>query len=118
MTKREVVRDVLDGRRPPYVPWNMGFTKEAREKLLEHFGGGDVEVAVENHLVRLGSDIGVFTDLGDDRVRDVFGVVWNRSIDKDIGNVEGQVLSQPSLAGYAFPDPRNPDFFFRHSGEA
>ena len=39
------------------------------------------------------------------RVRDVFGVVWDRSQDKDIGNVEGCVLAQPTLRGYEFPDP-------------
>ena len=38
--------------------------------------------------MELGSAIGFFEDLGADRVRDVFGVVWDRSIDKDIGNVE------------------------------
>jgi uroporphyrinogen decarboxylase len=62
-------------------------------------------------LLRLGSDIGFFTDQGESGVRDVFGVVWDRSIDKDIGNVEGCVLPRPSLEGYAFPDPRDPRFF-------
>ena len=38
MTKREVVRLVLSGKRPPYVPWSMGFTKEAKDKLQRHFG--------------------------------------------------------------------------------
>ena len=32
-TKREVVRRVLEGRKPPYVPWSFGFTLEARQKL-------------------------------------------------------------------------------------
>ena len=45
----------------------------------------------------------MFDDIGDDRVRDVFGVVWDRSIDKDIGNVEGCVLPEPTLEGYEFP---------------
>ncbi len=111
MTQREVVRCVLDGKKPPYVPWSMGFTKEAKSKLQQYFGGDDLETPLENHLLRLGSDMGFFTDLGHDRVRDVFGVVWDRSIDKDIGNVEGCVLSAPSLAGYTFPNPRAPRFF-------
>ncbi len=38
-------------------------------------------------------------------------MVWDRSIDKDIGNVRGTVLSQPSLHGYSFPDPLDPRFF-------
>ena len=110
--KRDVVRSVLEGRRPPYVPWNMGFTKEARDALQAHYGpDADLETALDNHFVRLGSDIGFFEELGDDRLRDVFGVVWDRSVDKDIGIVEGQVLAQPSLAGYAFPDPLDRRFF-------
>ncbi len=44
-------------------------------------------------------------------MRDVFGVVWDRSIDKDIGNVEGCVLPEPTLDGYTFPDPLDPRFF-------
>lgn len=110
-TKREVVRLVLEGKRPPYVPWSMGFTVEAKAKLRGHFGADDVEIPLENHLVRLGSDIGFFTDLGEDRMEDVFGVVWDRSIDRDIGNVEGCVLAEPTLAGYRFPDPLEPRFF-------
>jgi uroporphyrinogen decarboxylase len=111
MTPRDVVRLVLEGKKPPYVPWSMGFTKEAKEKLQRHFGCDDLEGPLGNHLLRLGSDIGFFTDQGESGVRDVFGVVWDRSIDKDIGNVEGCVLPRPSLEGYAFPDPRDPRFF-------
>ena len=111
MQKRDVIRLVLEGKRPPYVPWSMGFTKEAKEKLQRHYGCDDLEVPLQNHLLKLGSDIGFFSDLGNNRVRDVFGVVWDRSVDRDIGNVEGQVLPQPTLAGYEFPDPLDPRFF-------
>lgn len=111
MTKREVVRAVLEGHRPPYVPWNIGLTKEAREKLQQFYGLSDLETALHNHFLRLGSDIGFFEDLGNSRMRDVFGVVWDRSVDKDIGIVEGCVLPEPTLHGYAFPDPLDPRFF-------
>ena len=111
MQKRDVVRLVLEGKRPPYVPWSMGFTQEAKEKLQRHYGCDDVEGPLQNHLLKLGSEIGFFSDLGDNRVQDVFGVVWDRSIDRDIGNVEGQVLARPSLAGYEFPNPVEARFF-------
>jgi uroporphyrinogen decarboxylase len=111
MTKRDVIRLVLEGKRPPYVPWSMGFTKEAKEKLQRHYGCDDIEGPLENHLLKLGSDIGFFADMGNDRVQDVFGVVWDRSVDKDIGNVEGRVLAEPTLAGYQFPDPLDHRFF-------
>jgi uroporphyrinogen decarboxylase len=111
MQKRDVIRGVLEGKRPPYVPWSMGFTKEAKEKLQRHYGCDDLEGPLENHLLKLGSDIGFFSEAGDNRVRDVFGVTWDRSVDKDIGNVEGQVLTGPTLVGYDFPDPLDRRFF-------
>lgn len=111
MQKRDVIRLVLEGKRPPYVPWSMGFTKEAKEKLQRHYRCDDIEGPLDNHLLKLGSDIGFFTERGNDRVQDVFGVVWDRSVDKDIGNVEGQVLTRPTLAGYELPDPLDPRFF-------
>jgi len=111
MSPRDVVKEAVAFRRPPYVPWSFRFTKEAREKLERHFGTTEIDPFVCNHLLELGSDIGFFTDIGNDRFRDVFGVVWDRTIDKDIGNVEGQVLPEPSLAGYQFPDPLDLRFF-------
>jgi uroporphyrinogen decarboxylase len=111
MTKREIIQMVLQGQKPPYVPWSCGFTQEAKAKLQAHFGAVALEDALQNHLLKLGSDIGFFTDLGHDHVQDVFGVVWDRSIDKDIGNVEGCVLPEPTLKQYTFPDPLDRRFF-------
>jgi uroporphyrinogen decarboxylase len=110
MLKREVVKLVLDGERPPYVPWNIGLTVEAREKLYAHLRS-DVGEMLENHFLGLGNGIGFFDELGDNRFQDVFGVVWDRTIDKDIGNVKGCVLPEPTLEGYEFPDPLDPRFF-------
>jgi uroporphyrinogen decarboxylase len=111
MTKREIIHMVLDGQKPPYVPWSCGFTKEAYVKLQAYYAPIEVEDALQNHLLKLGSDIGFFTDLGNNRLQDVFGVVWDRSIDKDIGNIEGCLLAEPSLAHYTFPDPLDPHFY-------
>lgn len=112
MEKRDVIRLVLDGEKPPYVPWHYSFTYEIQEELEKHFGGPDqVEDATQNHFLGLGSDIGFFDDLGEDRFRDVFGVVWDRRVDKDIGIVENNLLAEPTLDGFSFPDPRDSRFF-------
>jgi uroporphyrinogen decarboxylase len=111
MDKREVIRMVFEHQRPLYVPWSLTFTYEAAEKLRMLYQVSDLEPMLGNHLLELGNSIGFFTDLGNHRVRDHFGVVWNRSIDKDIGNVEGLVLPEPSLKDYSFPDPLEPRFF-------
>lgn len=111
LAKREIIRLVMEGGTPPYVPWSCGFTKEAREKLTRHFNMADLETALDNHLLKLGSDIGFFSDLGNNHLQDGFGVIWDRSIDRDIGNIEGCVLDQPTLEHYSFPDPLDRRFF-------
>jgi uroporphyrinogen decarboxylase len=111
MSKREVIKQVLAGAAPPYVPWSFRFTKEAKEKLIAHFGNDDLLNVLGDHILELGSDIGFFEDMGGDCARDVFGVVWDRAVDKDIGNVQGRVLPEATLAGYTFPDPLDPRFF-------
>jgi len=111
MTPRDIVKEAIAFRRPPYVPWSFSFTKEANEKLEEHCGTTDLDPFLRNHIVTLGNGIGFFDDVGNNRFRDVFGVTWDRTIDRDIGNVEGTVLPEPTLNGYEIPDPLNPRFF-------
>ena len=112
MTKREVVRLAVTGKRPPYVPWSIGLTAEAHAKLASHYGGGRaLAERLDNHFVSYGDGIGFFQDIDGDRVRDHFGVVWNRSKDKDIGVVEGQVLAEPSIDRLVLPDPDDPRFY-------
>ena len=111
MTKREVVRMVLEGKKPPYVPWSYKFTHEPEQMLKRYFKTDDLETMVDNHIVRLGSDIGFFENIGGDRFRDVFGVVWDRSVDKDIGVVEGCVIPETDMTGVKFPDPLDSRFF-------
>ena len=110
-TKREVVRTVLKGKRPPYVPWSFKFTLEATEKLVGHFGTEDIDTAVGNHIARTGNDYGFFENIGGDCWRDVFGVVWDRTVDKDIGIVKEYPLPEPEFRGYRFPDPLDRRFF-------
>jgi uroporphyrinogen decarboxylase len=102
----------LSGRKPPYVPWQMGFTLEAEEKLLNYFGDHKkLDRALDNHFVEVAQFNHAFRDLGDGYIKDYFGVVWNRNVDKDIGIVEKPILENPAIDGYRLPDSRNPAFF-------
>jgi uroporphyrinogen decarboxylase len=111
MNKRDVVEIVLKRQKPPYVPWSFSFTHEAREKLINYFHTEDLEDILGNHFLELGNGINLFSEKGDDRFEDVFGAVWNRSVDKDIGIVENFLLKEPSLRDYTFPDPCDNRFF-------
>jgi len=111
MTPRQTIQQVLAGQTPAYVPWSFRFTHEARQLLVAHYGTDDIDTAVNNHIIELGSDIGFFEDLGGDLHRDVFGVEWDRSIDRDIGIVSNCLLPEPTLTDYTFPDPLDERFF-------
>lgn len=109
MNKKEVIKTVLDGKKPPYVPWDCKFTIEAMETMRTHYGKDmDIEELVDNHFIKLGQSSGFKIDIGNGRKKDIFGTVWDMTYEKDIGNVEGLVLPEPILEGYEFPDPENP----------
>lgn len=93
------------GRRPPYVPGSFSFTQEAPEKRVGHFGSDRLEPFLRNHFLGLGAAIVFFEAPGKDRVRDVFGGVWDRSVDKDIGSGENPQRLELAISGYRFPDP-------------
>lgn len=97
MDKRSLVKAALDWKRPPYVPWNLNFTLPAREKLQAHYGKCNLEEVIQNHIICVDNQSSFFHDIGNDSVQDIFGVVWDRSVDKDIGVVKSQVLPQPTL---------------------
>ena len=115
MTRRDVMRMVYQGQRPPYVPWVFYFTHEAFWKLAEHYGGADrvPRDMLGGHFLTTGQGPGDFFEpLGHDNLwRDGFGVVWDRSVDKDIGVVKEYLLPEPTLAGYSFPNPLAPRSF-------
>jgi len=111
VNKREVVKIVLDGKKPPYVPWSFKFTKEPTELLQKYYGENDLDYPVGNHILLLGQDIGFFENVEDNLFKDVFGVVWDRSIEKDIGNITGPTIKEPDISGYTFPDPNDPGYY-------
>jgi uroporphyrinogen decarboxylase len=105
MDKRTVMKMALEWKKTPYVPWNINFTIPSAELLSQYYAGKDLEEVVQNHIVNVGYDIYFYHEVGENLVQDHFGVTWDRSVDKDIGVVKGQVLTQPTLSGYTFPDP-------------
>jgi uroporphyrinogen decarboxylase len=111
LTKRDVVQMVLDGKKPPYVPWSFNFTVEPKEMLQKYYGVTDLDLVLGNHFLQLGADIGFFDQIGENLFQDVFKVVWDRSIDKDIGNISDCILAKPTLKGYQFPSPIDPRYF-------
>ncbi|MHB1295943.1 MAG: uroporphyrinogen decarboxylase family protein [Anaerolineae bacterium] len=100
---RERVLTALAHQQPDVTPWQIDLTSDAHRRTAEYLGDPGFLARVGNHLA--GCEDGWFEELRPGYWRDQFGILWNRTIDKDIGNVETLLLSEPSLAGYCFPEP-------------
>jgi len=112
MNYREIIINILEGKKPHYVPWHLNFTVEAREKLLDYYKVKDIETRLNNHFLELVNREQYFREIEKDFFMDHFGVIWDRTIDKDIGIVNKIILKEPNLTHYNFPDPLA-DFFFK-----
>lgn len=111
-SRREVLKMAIDFGQPPYTPWDVSLTHEAREKVVAHYGHDDLDEILKNHSVHVRGGHPL-KDIGNGCFRDIFGVVWDKSMDKDIGIIKGAVLPEATLRGYEFPDPLDPIYFDR-----
>jgi uroporphyrinogen decarboxylase len=108
-TPRERVLKAIRHEQPDRVPWHFTFTVPARQKVQAHYGPGDLNAILGNHLVKYQpAGPRAWEEVRPDYWRDEFGVVWNRTVDKDVGVVEQCLLKTRSLDGYTFPDPLDP----------
>ncbi len=106
MTHKERVTAALRHERPDKVPYHVGFTVPAREKMAEFYDDPDFVAKIGNHLtvvpvIRV--EWGVRD--ADGYYTDEFGLRWNRQVDADIGVPEG-TLTRDTLEAFDWPDPK------------
>ena len=105
MSKRDIVIDALRFRPVPYTPWDWGPTAQCAQRLRKHLKTDDLEDLLDGHFAFVGAGIGRFEPVDADHVRDYYGVVWDRSVDSDIGTpCEWPIHSPADLDGYEFPN--------------
>ena len=110
MTPRERVKLSLEHRQPDRVPYHVGCTAPARIKLERYYGTSDLEKVLEDHLIVYRIERhAAWTQVQPGFWRDEFGVVWNRTVDPDIGLPDEYLLRDRSLQSVTFPDPHSPE---------
>ena len=110
VTNKERVIQALNHEQPDICPYNIPFTIPMAQKMADHYGD-------EHFQEKLGNHIAMIEPVRDDAWvevrpgywRDQFGVVWNRTVDKDIGNPDEFPLADGNLDAFAFPDPDDPE---------
>jgi uroporphyrinogen decarboxylase len=90
----------------------MGLTQRAHDTMVERYGNDDYLKLIDNSIHGVHARPGPKdTWLSETVWQDEFGVQWDRSIDRDIGNVCNCVIPDRNLDRVGFPDPAAPDKF-------
>ena len=114
ITPRERVLKALRHEEPDIVPYHLGFTQPALRKFEAYCGTKDVDSFAGNHLAIFSvRRMAPWTEVRPGFWRDSFGVLWNRTVDPDIGVVEEYPLRDRTFDGYSFPDPMTAVFYDR-----
>jgi uroporphyrinogen decarboxylase len=118
VTRREVMIDALECRQSAYVPWASRLSPECIERMKAYLGGRDLGRFMDSHLVRVAANNGHYLASNPTLYQDDFGVLWDRSVDRDIGRPVDQPLKRPEdLAGYEFPDSTRDDWYAAIPGQ-
>jgi len=112
-TKREVVVEALSFRKPPYVPWAWTMTERCAERMKARLGGADrLDPFMDSHFFEIEPINGRFETVDQTHVRDTYGVIWDRSVDRDIGvPVEWPIQKPEDLDRYEWPDVARDDLY-------
>lgn len=107
ITPRERVWQAIRHQEPDRVPHHISYTRLARQKLEAYYGTTDLDEVLDNQIVKYKPRLPEVEE-APGMWRDEFGILWNRTIDTDIGVVDEYLLKERSLDGYQFPDPQDP----------
>jgi uroporphyrinogen decarboxylase len=110
MDNRERVWQSIRHHETDRVPWHIGCTAPTRLKLEQYYGTQDLDTCLDQHIVKYRSRI-PYEQIRPNYVRDEFGLIWDRTVDSDIGVVVEHPLKEATLKGFTFPDPHDPRRF-------
>lgn len=112
MTHKERVYAALCHEQPDKTPYVIGLTQKAHAAMVAHYGSDEYLKLLDNSLVSLPARPGPLeTWLDENTWQDEFGVQWDRSIDRDIGNVCNCLIPERSIENLQLPDPHAPGKF-------
>jgi len=85
------------------VPYQLDLTEAVAERFKQHFNCRDISEEAGNYLAKARNES--FTTLTAGKKQDMFGVIWQKVETGDFGTVVNQLLPEPDLTDYSFPEP-------------
>lgn len=113
MNNRELVITSLSHNQPTKIPYHVTFTHIARANMAKYYGDCEFESKLNNCLLWLDTQApNSWKEVQPNIWTDEFGCEWNRTVDKDIGNVQNCQITSSNVNNFSFPDPSD---VFRYS---
>jgi len=119
MTNRERVGAALSHRQPDKVPYDVRFTCKAREAMARYLHDPAFSDKIGNCFSFLRPCAGgsQYRRVRGELWADEFGVLWDKSVDRDIGVVANRLVSLEEAGTFRLPDAGDPSRFESFAGE-
>lgn len=104
MNNRERVIAAVTHQEIYPVPYSISFTSEEARKVINYVGDEDFLSTIGNHIDSV-ECIPEVAQVKQGYVKDAFGVIWNRTLDPDIGVVERYQIPEPTEVYIKLPQP-------------
>ena len=109
MNTRQNTLTALAHKQPAKVPYDIQFTKNAHQKMAEFYGDPDFEAKLGNCFTFVRAYF--YREIRPHLWEDIYGVHWDRTLDKDIGVVVNRPVTPETFAAYTFPNPDDPALY-------
>ena len=94
MNNRELVITSLLHKQPNKVPYHVSFAHIARANMAKYYGDSEFESKLNNCFLWLETQApNSWKEVQSNIWVDEFGCEWNRTVDKDIGNVQNCLIT-------------------------
>lgn len=110
MTKKERVIAVIDGKMPDKTPYFIDLTRKGKTKVAEYYkiDFDSVQKTIGNSMLFLkytGPEGFVAEKVGENLIKDEFGVTWDMEGRRDIGDwgMVDHPIKNMEIGGYKFP---------------
>jgi len=104
MTQREMVIQVLNHQNTEKIPYFLDLTGEKLREMIDYTGDPLFFEHSDSYLAQERNES--FTDLGDGKFKDMFGVIWDKGKQEgDFGVVNTCPVPGSELGDYVFPEP-------------
>ena len=116
MTNKERVYAALNHEQPDKTPYCIGFTQKASAAMVARYGNVEWAKLIDNCFHGVAANPGPKQmEISATISQDEFGVQWDKSIDRDIGNVCNLKVTRDTIKDFRFPDPDEPSRFSEHA---